>query len=232
MMPESAEILDGLSLIANRWQVSAVAWHFLIGALVLGFGVGWRPSNRLVVLLLAALSASVSTIAWISGNPFNGTAFSALSLMLAAIATRPSLARGVQISSSSLFVPGALLTAFGWVYPHFLTTGSWTSYLYAAPLGLLPCPSLSVILGVSLMLNVLGSRLLGVALMLAGIAYGLIGAFRLGVTIDLFLVAGAGLTGLVTVRQRAPPGGMALESLGAATRMAVPIGFVRSRKNL
>jgi hypothetical protein len=88
-------------------------------------------------------------------------------------------------------VSGSLLFVFGWVYPHFLETRSILTYLYAAPTGLIPCPTLSTVIGLSLILGGLGSRAWSLTLGFAGIFYGVFGAAWLGVTIDWFLAVGA-----------------------------------------
>lgn len=200
-MPSSADILGGLATTANDWRGVAIVWHVFLGTLLLSLVSGWRPSRRLAGLLLATPAASVSALSWASGNPFNGTAFTALSLVLAAIAIGLPV-RPARLGARPLLVPGILLVGFGWAYPHFLQTNGWTSYLYAAPLGLLPCPTLSSIIGVSLIVDLLGSRLWGLVLTAVGVAYGLIGAFQLGVGIDLVLLAGALWTGVAAIDTR------------------------------
>jgi hypothetical protein len=200
-VPSSADILGGLATTANDWRGVAIVWHVFLGTLLLSLVSGWRPSRRLAGLLLATPAASVSALSWASGNPFNGTAFTALSLVLAAIAIGLPV-RPARLGARPLLVPGILLVGFGWAYPHFLQTNGWTSYLYAAPLGLLPCPTLSSIIGVSLIVDLLGSRLWGLVLTAVGVAYGLIGAFQLGVGIDLVLLAGALWTGVAAIDTR------------------------------
>ena len=86
---------------------------------------------------------------------------------------------------------GSFLILFGWVYPHFLGTGSWLRYLYAAPAGLIPCPTLSFTIGFALLANGFSSRGYATVLGLLGLFYGLFGTFRLGVRIDLVLVIGS-----------------------------------------
>jgi hypothetical protein len=83
------------------------------------------------------------------------------------------------------------LAVFGWFYPHFLATDRWIAYAYAAPLGLLPCPTLSAVIGITLILDFLGSRSWALTLAAAGLVYGVIGVFALGVMLDYALVAGA-----------------------------------------
>jgi hypothetical protein len=57
----------------------------------------------------------------------------------------------------------------------------------AAPLGLSPCPTLSAVIGLTLMLDLVWSRAWSWMLAAFGAAYGLIGALRLGVAIDVLL---------------------------------------------
>jgi hypothetical protein len=189
-MPSSEAILGGLTAIANDWRLLAIGWHVLVGALLAGLLTGWRPAERTTGYLLIAPVASVSGMAWLSGNPFNGAIFAALALLLAVVASRlPD--EPVTIAAPVLLVPGALLVAFAWVYPHFLETDRSATYLYAAPLGLLPCPTLSALVGVTLIVSVLRSKAWTATLAAAGLLYGAIGVFRLGVAIDSVLLAGA-----------------------------------------
>jgi hypothetical protein len=86
---------------------------------------------------------------------------------------------------------GVRSAGFGWTYPHFLEASSWTSYLYAAPLGLVPCPTLSLLVGVSLIVGSLDSKAWANTVAAAALVYGVIGVFALGVAIDAVLLAGA-----------------------------------------
>ena len=189
-MPSSNEILDGLGAIANGWRTLAIVWHVALAAMLIALAAGWRPGNRLAGMLLAIPLLSVSLMAWSSGNPFNGTVFAIITVALGGLAFR--LPYGpVRISAPGLLIPGVLLSAFGWAYPHFLQTDSWSTYLYAAPLGLIPCPTLSAATGIALLIGGLGSRSYSLVLGLGGVLYGLIGWLRLGVTIDIVLLVGA-----------------------------------------
>jgi glyoxylase-like metal-dependent hydrolase (beta-lactamase superfamily II) len=169
--------------------------------LLLALIAGWRPSNRSAGYLLAAPFVSVSTLAWTSGNPFNGATFAVLSLALIGLTSRLSKER-VNVASSFLLVPGALLVVFGWTYPHFLAADHWTTYLYAAPFGLLPCPTLSAVIGLTLMLGMLRSRAWSVTLAAAGLIYGAMGVFGLGVTLDYGLLGGAVLLMAIALGSR------------------------------
>jgi hypothetical protein len=85
---------------------------------------------------------------------------------------------------------GVGLVIFGLIYPHFVRTHSWIEYLYASPFGLVPCPTLSVIIGATLMARA-RSHVWDVTLSVVGLLYGMIGVFRLGVGIDYGLIVGA-----------------------------------------
>jgi hypothetical protein len=198
-MPSSQQILSGLSTIANHWQMLAIAWHIYFALLAGGLAFGIRPSKRIVAILLTLPLVSVSVLAWLSANPFNGIVFALASIALLYIAVRLPQEKVNRVTSPWLVSAGALLFVFGWVYPHFLETTSLVPYLYAAPAGLIPCPTLSIVTGLSLMVGGLESR--AWSLTLGGIAlfYGLFGALRLGVTIDLILLLGALLTLLMVL---------------------------------
>ena len=189
-MPTPDEILSGLSEIANTWQVLAIFWHVYFGVLALLLLQGARPPRRVVGVLLGLPLLSVSVLAWINGNPFNGTFFAVSGIALIAISTRLSHDR-VRVAPSWAATVGALLFAFGWVYPHFLNTSSVLPYLYSAPTGLIPCPTLSIVIGLALILGGLGARTWSLVLGVTGIFYGLFGSVRLGVLIDWVLSLGA-----------------------------------------
>lgn len=207
-MPSSGEILAGLRTIANEWQAVATAWHVAVAALLGSLFLGWRPSKRQAAILLATPLASVSILAWLGGNPFNGSIFALVTVALLAVGmTLPGAA--VSVGPPWAVVVGGVLTAFGWVYPHFLASGSWLAYAYRAPLGLIPCPSLSAVVGIALVLRGLGSRTWTITVALAGMAYGLIGVFRLGVAIDVVLLGGAAAlaVSVASARRRVEAGG-------------------------
>jgi hypothetical protein len=195
-MPTPEQILNGLRTIANQWQILAVVWHVYFAVLAVGFVLGVRPSKRLGGILLGLPLLSVSALAWASMNPFNGTLFALAGMALIAIAFRLSDER-VRIASTWVVSAGVLMFLFGWVYPHFLDTSSYVPYLYAAPTGLIPCPTLSIVLGLSLMVGGLNSRAWSLSLAAMGIFYGIFGVLRLGVTIDAVLLLGALLSVLV-----------------------------------
>ena len=51
-VPPPETILAGLAAIANDWRSLAIAWHVLLGVLLVLLLAGWRPSARLMGQLL------------------------------------------------------------------------------------------------------------------------------------------------------------------------------------
>lgn len=193
-------ILSGLVSIANDWTWLAIGWHFLLAVLLVLLVAGWRPSARALGGVLNTMVVSVSAVAWLSGNPFNGATFAVLAGVLTWAARRRSSAPLHFVERPWTFVGAGLIT-FGATYPHFVAADSWTTYLYAAPMGLLPCPTLVVVIGVTLLVQDLHSTPWSTAVAVAGVIYGGFGVFRLGVQLDwALLVASATLAFMVRHR--------------------------------
>jgi len=220
-MPSSEAILTGATAIANEWRAVAIAWHVVLGVVLAAVFCGWRPSIRVAAYILATPFPFVSAAAWVWGNPFNGTVFAVLFFVLLAFASR--LPRDpVRFSRPVVAIAGALLLAFGAGYPHFLETNHWITYGYAGPLGVLPCPTLSAVIGATLVFGLLGSAAWSMTLVIAGFAYGTVGVFGLGVQLDYALLSGAlALLGALTSftwSSRSGPAASSLHSTTAASR--------------
>jgi hypothetical protein len=202
-MPHATEILDGLSAIANQASGIAVAWHIVIAMALVTLAAGWRPSPRTARLLIGMPLASVAGVAIAFNNPFNGLVFAASALVLTALAMSGDRRPASRGSAWTRGI-GVATIAFGWVYPHFLQ-GHATAYLYASPVGLVPCPTLAVAIGFALVGNGLGSRVWSLTLAAFGLFYGLFGVLRLSVLLDIGLVGGA--LALVAVALHSAGGG-------------------------
>src|SRR5688572_6837709 len=119
-MPSAETVLSASSMLASEWRLLAIVWHLLLAALLVATLRGNLTSSRVAGALVAAPFASVSALAWLSDNPFNGTVFATLAVLLAAIASRWRM-QVVHADWRPLTVVGALLLTFGWAYPHFLS---------------------------------------------------------------------------------------------------------------
>jgi hypothetical protein len=189
-MPEPSAILEGLRIVSNRFAFLAIGWHVVLVAVFILLLAGWRPSRRLAAVALALPLLSVAVMAFSGGNPFNGLMFIILAVVLGLLGAK--LPRETSVSAKGwVLAAGAIMAAFGFLYPHFLEGYAWTRYLYAAPTGLIPCPTLSVVVGLALLGRGFGGRAYAIVLAAFGLFYGLFGVFRLGVTIDSVLFLGA-----------------------------------------
>lgn len=189
-MPSADQILVSLQEVTNNWKLVAIFWHAYFGIFMAALVMGFQLPKRIAGVLLSLPLLSVSAIAWSAGNPFNGSIFALTGIALLVIAAR--LQRNVlQFAAPPYLIPGILLFLFGWVYPHFLEAPSWLVYLYATPIGTIPCPTLSIVIGTVLILDGLASRTLCIVLAIAGLLYGIIGAVILQVMIDGILIAGS-----------------------------------------
>lgn len=190
-MPTPEEILAGLETIASEAVAVAIAWHVAIAAAGVALYVGWRPTRRTAAVLLGLPAASVAVLALVFDNPFNGFVFALLAAALVALGLGVERRPVRPTGSRWPLVAGAAMIAFAWGYPHFLESRPAIAYLWAAPVGLIPCPTLSLMIGLALLGGGLGSRAWSLVLASAGAFYGIFGAAYLGVSIDLVLLAGA-----------------------------------------
>jgi hypothetical protein len=189
-MPTKEEILNGLQTIVNQYQVLAILWHLIFYLLLATIVFIWRPSGRTLALIISLPIISVSVLAWLTGNPFNGSLFTILAILTIIFGLRASN-EAINVSQITFIVTGILMIVFGLVYPHFGENDSLLKYLYASPSGLIPCPTLSILIGLLLVFSGLGSQSLTVIFIVFGLFYGLFGVFKLAVYVDLFLVFGS-----------------------------------------
>ena len=191
-------ILAAASAIANEWQGVATAWHLIYAVMVVV--VLYRAIPRAAAAACLAVSAlSVAVLAWWSGNPFNTGVFAVAGIVMLQLASKMR-STPILLGSRWQVVAGLLLVAFGAVYPHFLAASSWTAYFYQSPLGLIPCPTIAAMAGVTLIADGFQSKAWSGGIALLAIFYGLIGVLVLGVLIDVALVAAA-----VTLLEGAAP---------------------------
>ena len=194
-MPTAQAITQVLATAANELAWVAMAWHVVILGALIAIVRGWRPSSRVACILLTApiMSVAVASIAY--GNVFNAISFGLLAFMLAVVGERlpqPHVERGPTWA----VVAGCALLVFGLAYPHFVV-GSWVRAIAAAPVGVVPCPTLAFVAGAVIVAGGFGSRVVPLILALWVGFYSWFGVRQLGVTLDLGL--GMALVGLVAV---------------------------------
>jgi hypothetical protein len=188
-MLKSEDIINGLQSIVNDYSTFAIIWHGFFYILIAALIAKWAPSNKLFGLLTCLPLISVAIIAWITGNPFNGTVFSIASILLIIFGFKTN-GQPIDYSQLPFIIAGILMITFGLVYPHFTNPDSIIKYLYTSPAGLIPCPTLSVIIGFLLLYNGFGSQPITLTLIVLGLFYGIFGVLKLAVYLDLFLLFG------------------------------------------
>lgn len=189
-MPSSEQILAGLTRIADDALPLAVVWHAITLAAVVALALGWRPSKRAAGVLVVTPVVSVGVLAFAYHNLFNAAMFATLAIALLAVVRRLDPG-SVRLGPSWSTYDGIGMIAFGSLYPHFVQSKSTILHLIASPTGLVPCPTLALVIGFSLLADGFDSRLWMVIVAAFGLFYGLFGAARLGVYLDVGLIAGA-----------------------------------------
>jgi hypothetical protein len=195
-MPSPEQILEGLARIANNYSFVAIFWHILFLLIIILLIFGKRPPKRRAGILLNMPLISVGFFAILTGNPFNAIIFILLSIILVFFSLKfPKENIDVKLNFGGIM--GIAMIVFGWIYPHFLEGAIPLAYLYASPMGLIPCPTLSLIIGFTLLFQGFGSRKWMLILTIAGLYYGLTGLFSLKVYLDAGLVVGAIVLGML-----------------------------------
>lgn len=185
VMPSSSEILSQLSFLAQSYLWLAILWHLVV--FVVMTRKGWRPKQRHAAQLLLLPLISVSLLGWVHGNPFQGLVFLCLSIALGVISFQLAN-RPVSLHRKWTFPVGVFALLYALVYPHFLAEKSAWLYLVAAPVGVIPCPTLSLVFGFSLLFSGFYSRAWQGVCGLVGLFYAIFGIFVLGVWLDLGLL--------------------------------------------
>jgi hypothetical protein len=189
-MPTKEDILTGLQTIVNEYSIFAIIWHALFYLMLVAIIFKWQPTNILMGLLICIPLLSVAIFAWLTGNPFNGVLFSLMTVLILFFAVKASN-EPITVSQVPFMIIGILMIVFGLIYPHFISANSFLKYLYVSPVGLVPCPTLSILIGILLLYNGLGSQSLTLTFVVFGLFYGLFGAFKLSVYLDIFLIFGS-----------------------------------------
>lgn len=227
-MPSAQLILNHLTIAANEAVAVAIFWHIVSAAAIVAQIIGWRPSARLAGALLAVPIASAAAVAFVFKNPFNGTILGALAMALISLASRFRLGGVVRGSTWASFA-GVLMIAFGLFYPHFLVARSPLTYLYAAPTGLIPCPTLAVVIGFALLAGCSQMRAWSLTLAGAGLFYGLFGVAHLGVFLDMPLIGGS-VALIVVALSRMVPGQSSGDRLPTTRPRGTQLGDVRVKR--
>lgn len=165
-------------------------WHVALAAAFVSLGLGWRPSERLAGCLLSLPLGSAALVALAFGHPLEATFLGLAAMALLALAATRMSHAPCALGSTPISILGFGLVELGWVYPLFLQDAP-AIYLIAAPVGTLPCPTLTTLVGLALIGHGLGDRAWATVLALVGLLYGLFSSVYVGVALDTILSIGS-----------------------------------------
>lgn len=170
------------SEVTRFWFVSAV--QHLILPLVLLYASRRERGGSIVSAYFGLTALLVGLLAVVhSFNLFNGLVFAVLGLALI-LGRRRGLLRFLPLTAHSAVGYAALLS--GYWYPHFVDSA--LAVLVRSPYSVVPCPSLLVIIGVTVAAGIRNATWAELLLVCAGLFYGVFGVMKLRVLVDLPLI--------------------------------------------
>lgn len=181
-------ILKYLEMLANHNLAVNMAMHLVVLAALAAVLVVKGTSLRRILFQasICILFASVAIQAVIFGNPFHAVTFGILGV--AAIVHLVLNKDDIRTNGRKLQTGMALFSIIiGLWYPEFVKTNA-LALLALSPVGIIPCPTLLVSIGL-ITLTYCGSGRLQYGLTIfMGLVYGVIGTFVLGVYLDITLL--------------------------------------------
>jgi hypothetical protein len=204
-MPDADTLLSSLTALAADHRLVAQAWHGALLLAAIAWLGGWRPRPSFSLALLALPFASAGLLALADGASFNGIVMSAAAAACVGLSATQRADGGYRRDRILPRSIALLMLAFAWGYPHFAPTPWFPAGLYSSPIGVLPCPTLALAIGVGLLLGGFGSRAATCVFVALGLFYGAVGVLVLGVAMDGLLLAGAlALAGQDWLQHRSP----------------------------
>jgi hypothetical protein len=184
-MPAAWEILRSAKFITDNYFIAAIAWHVWIYFFILLLFISKnKPSAKTVALLMIMPLVSVAVIAGLTGVYFNAASFGIISLLL--VIFSPKSGEPIHFTASPLIkFTGIVFIITGMLYPHF--SDNKNLLFITGPTGLIPCPTLLLVIGFTLLFERLSVKWHG-TLIVAALFYGVVGVFRLKVFLDILLL--------------------------------------------
>jgi hypothetical protein len=189
-MPIPEEILNGLALAANKFTALSIAWHIIVLLFLILLISGKKFNKKIIGSGLGIFLLSVGIIAVLVENPFNAIMFAVAAFLFGAYNLKFKPVK-IGVKWDLVSVAGLVMVIFGFIYPHFLDGDHFYKYLYSSPMGLIPCPTLSVFIGFTMMFGGFHSKKWMITTALFGLFYGIFGVVRLKVDLDIMLIAGS-----------------------------------------
>jgi hypothetical protein len=180
-------ILNYLAEISNKNTNINLIIHVIILVALICFSLIKKDKIKYLIAnsTILILSLSIVVHAFIYGNPFHLITF----IVLAA-GTLLALYKGrdeKNIKFDAFSVISLIIIGMGFWYPEFVSTSTLGYFMYS-PVGIVPCPTLLVILGLLTLLYPRINKAHYITAVLMGFIYGIIGTFVLKVSLDISLL--------------------------------------------
>ena len=185
---ESTSIVNYLSMVSNKNIFLNICMHLLVmGAIASIYLLKDSKFKKYIfngTVFILFLSVVVNAV--IYGNPFHAITFGVLAVttLFALITSKNEInkpEKGVKTIISFVFI------ILGLWYPEFVDTNI-IQYFLVSPLGIVPCPTLTTILGILNLYYPKVNKLQFILIVFFATVYGLIGTFKFGVYYDLCLI--------------------------------------------
>lgn len=180
-------ILQFLPMLANKYLYINALMHLLVFFTVAMIFMPHIKFKKTVFnILILVLMLSISILSIVNGNPFNFLTFFVLSVF----AFIEIIKAKNEITTPKISIKTILCLVFiliGMWYPHFVNAHP-ALLIFLSPVGVLPCPSLYVLLGLLNLYHPQVNKSLFTATALIGLFYGITGVFVLNVALDIPLL--------------------------------------------
>jgi len=185
-------ILNYLETISNQnlWLNSLMHLLVIIAIFVIFFGGKRNCQQRIVDGVIFLLFTSVTINALIYGNVFHLVTFTILTVT-AFIELFKKKNKFDALSHNVRFIVAIIFIGIGFWYPEFVKTTP-VALLLLSPAGIVPCPTLLITLGLLTLAYPKVNIPQYTITALVGACYGLVGVFKLQVSLDIALILLAG----------------------------------------
>jgi hypothetical protein len=193
-MPAPHQILEQLTRLATEGRMLGLIWHLaLLVGLALVVAKKWESRASLAVAAVFPMFTA-SLVAFAVGNWVNGLVLDLGALTMVVI-SRKFTGTPIEIGRPIPFTVGVATMLYAVFYTHFTSIHSWTD-VWMTPIGVLPCPTMALVIGLGLMAGGFRSRAWSLTAAVLGLGYSLFGVFVLKVQWDLGLFAASVVMGL------------------------------------
>ncbi len=182
-MPSPVEITQGFEFILMKYRWLAIVQHLALLLLTFGYWVYRERMGWLLSLYFFLTSVLVGTLALLEANNLiSCAAFGILAIMFLAELISPEMDYSTKRLKWYNLTIALLVTCYALWYPF---SGDYIYSLISSPYGILPAPTLMVIMALFLVLFPKTNKKMHGFLVVCSFYYGLMGVMRLKIYWDI-----------------------------------------------